>query len=276
MMYSKLETITPEIATEYLKANHSNRNVQRSTVRNYARDMRNGCWQLTSAGISFYENGELADGQHRLYAVIEAGVPVDMYVTYGVPNTSSIFDRGRIRTVANIMSMSGVNSSIAQNPVISGVRYLFKLCGNDRVTDNILIEFCKTNEQTLDASISAVRSGVGHAICQKAPIIAAAFCSLYCGVNEGLLRQFFTIVNTGFYNNARETSAIVLRNYLLKDYHGMNASSKKALFETTVSAIMDFMAMTPRKRPYRSGGSCYYFDVVKKEVLDEYLSSYVA
>lgn len=147
MMHSRKELITLEIAVEYLKKNLSNRNIQRNTVKNYARDMKNGCWQLTPAGISFYENGMLADGQHRLYAVIEAGVSIEMYVTYGVPNTSSIFDRGRIRTVANIMSMNGVNKSIAQNAVIGGVNFLFSLCGNDHVTDNILIDFCKDSEK---------------------------------------------------------------------------------------------------------------------------------
>lgn len=56
MMYSRQETITPEVAAAYLQKSVSNRPIQRMTVKNYARDMLNGKWELNEQGIGFYEN----------------------------------------------------------------------------------------------------------------------------------------------------------------------------------------------------------------------------
>ena len=84
-MDTKVTTITPEMAREWLKKNmHNNRPVLKATVHNYARQMRCGTWNLTHQGIAFDQNGELVDGQHRLSAIIEANVPVKMNVTYGL------------------------------------------------------------------------------------------------------------------------------------------------------------------------------------------------
>lgn len=167
MMYSRQETITPEIAARYLEKNVLNRTIQQKTIKNYARDMINGKWELNEQGIGFYENGNLADGQHRFNAIIEAGVPVEMYVTYNIPNSSSIHDRGRGRTLPNILGMNGFSTSIASNVLVGCVNYLFSLCGKDKPTDQIIMEFCKENEELLSKCVSITSSGSKHSICKR-------------------------------------------------------------------------------------------------------------
>jgi hypothetical protein len=77
---SKVQRITPERAEQWLAANTANRPVSKSTVRGFAEAMRRGDWLVTHQGIAFDTNGVLVDGQHRLAAIIEADLPVEMTV----------------------------------------------------------------------------------------------------------------------------------------------------------------------------------------------------
>jgi hypothetical protein len=101
------EEIGPTQAAEYLKKNVTNRNVRKGTVTSYARDMKADKWIPTHQGIAFNDRGELIDGQHRLHAIIEAGVSVRMLVTRGIQSeqgdmrTMDAVDRGAVRSVAD-------------------------------------------------------------------------------------------------------------------------------------------------------------------------------
>jgi hypothetical protein len=77
---SKVQTITPAKAAEWLEANTTNRPVSRTVVRSFAEAMKRGEWIVTHQGIAFDVSGVLIDGQHRLAAVLDADVPVAMTV----------------------------------------------------------------------------------------------------------------------------------------------------------------------------------------------------
>lgn len=83
-MQSSVELITPNQAGKYLQLNTSNRKLRKTLVSQYARDMVSGNWRLTHQGIAFDCRGTLLDGQHRLAAIVESGLPVQMLVTRGV------------------------------------------------------------------------------------------------------------------------------------------------------------------------------------------------
>ena len=103
-MKTVIETITPFIAKIYLKANTDNRPLRPSHVKTLAYDMKNGHWQVTHQGIAFDDTGRLIDGQHRLHAIVEAGVPVEMSVTRGCSASAfSILDRGANRSASDIL-----------------------------------------------------------------------------------------------------------------------------------------------------------------------------
>lgn len=99
--------VTPEIAEAWLKKNHpSNRPIAWRSVEAMANDMRSGQWILTHACVAFDGQGNLIDGQHRLSAVVHAGVAVPMFV---VSNNDASFhdpiDRGRPRSIATILGV---------------------------------------------------------------------------------------------------------------------------------------------------------------------------
>jgi hypothetical protein len=87
--------VTPEMAAAWLTANTANRAVRRSHAVSLARLMRAGEWRLTHQGVAFDRSGHLIDGQHRLLAIVEAGVPVEILVFVDCPDdTFGALDRG--------------------------------------------------------------------------------------------------------------------------------------------------------------------------------------
>ena len=89
-MKTRIETITPALATEWLdKHNSVNRKISEPTVQSYAMDMKNGRWTLTHQGIAFDTEGNLQDGQHRLWAIVFSGITLEMMVTRGCAGRSA-------------------------------------------------------------------------------------------------------------------------------------------------------------------------------------------
>jgi hypothetical protein len=112
-MKFQIVKITPEQAEKWLKRNKSNRRISAARVEAYARDMDNGKWLLTPQGITLDSKDNVLDGQHRLEAIILHGKPVEMVVFRDVsPNVREVLDRGRARTVADYLRMSGVTKHV--------------------------------------------------------------------------------------------------------------------------------------------------------------------
>lgn len=98
-MKAEIMTVTPEMAKEFLKGNILNRTVSDSVVTQYASDMKANRWSVTGSGISIAKDGRLLDGQHRLFAIIKADVPVELLVCSEIENNVATFDVGKKRTL---------------------------------------------------------------------------------------------------------------------------------------------------------------------------------
>lgn len=100
--------MTPDLAAEILETNSNNRAVSTQTVAQYAKDMSNGHWRLNGESVVIDKNGNLLDGQHRLWAVFESGKNIPMHVVTGVdPDYFSSIDRGRARTFGHVLGIKG-------------------------------------------------------------------------------------------------------------------------------------------------------------------------
>lgn len=106
-MKSKVVMVDPTLAVSWLAKNaQHNRPIRKTTVADYAQQMRNGAWQLTHQGLAFDVNGVLIDGQHRLAAIVQAGVIVPMMVTVNAPSTSfESLDCGVKRSIADLLAI---------------------------------------------------------------------------------------------------------------------------------------------------------------------------
>ena len=106
--------ITPEVAEELLKRNPvgANRKANLPTVLYYGGQMKRNDWPKTGQPLIFDEDGNLVDGQHRLWAAYLSGVAFDTYVVTNVPKHKRLFayiDNGKVRSAANALQTSGMN-----------------------------------------------------------------------------------------------------------------------------------------------------------------------
>jgi hypothetical protein len=116
------ETITPEIATAWLERNLSNRNLVQSTVDRYARDMRAGRWHYTGDPIQFGISGRLLNGQHRLWACVEAEVAFECAIVRGIVNEEEVvdvLDTGVKRTLASALQIHGEKDTLVLASIIN-------------------------------------------------------------------------------------------------------------------------------------------------------------
>jgi hypothetical protein len=79
-------TVTPEMAMKWLdETNTKNRPVRETWVARLAADMKAGRWRgQNGEAIRFDTSGRLVDGQHRLWACTQSGMPFDTLLITGV------------------------------------------------------------------------------------------------------------------------------------------------------------------------------------------------
>lgn len=125
-MQFTVEEISPETARQYLETAGQNRRLSMANVRRYAEAMKAGFWQLNGETVKFSPSGNLIDGQHRLRAVVEAGVPVRLAVIRGINGTAfETFDLGKGRTLSDVLSIYGYDNPAGLAAVIRSI-YLYK------------------------------------------------------------------------------------------------------------------------------------------------------
>lgn len=122
---SMIVRVTPEIATEWLAKNNDNRAINNSRVNLYSSAMRDGHWVENGQPIIISTDGYLIDGQHRLTALIRAGVSLDMLLVRleetdegGVLTARHIpIDIGQSRTASNITGLHPRVASIIRQMI---------------------------------------------------------------------------------------------------------------------------------------------------------------
>jgi hypothetical protein len=103
-----IETITPEVASRYLGTMVANRPLRQRSVERYAREMIARKWLVNGEAIKFDTDGRLVDGQHRMHAVITAGIPVQITVVRGVDrNAMPTLDTGIGRNIGDVLVLRG-------------------------------------------------------------------------------------------------------------------------------------------------------------------------
>lgn len=126
-VFSVTTLVTPKMAEALLERNGGNRPViwtgATRSVSAYAEAMSRGEWVLNGEPIIISSAGDLNDGQHRLHAIIQSGVSVQMMMTFGVErDTRHTVDQGVARTHGHILSMFGEKSA---NVLATALQFLW-------------------------------------------------------------------------------------------------------------------------------------------------------
>jgi hypothetical protein len=127
-------TITPAMASQWLKSNTHNRPARKAHVARLANEMVKGNWQLNGETIKFDTWGRLVDGQHRLMAIIEASQPITMHVCTGLAADSDVFatiDVGLNRSAGSVLAMHGIKYA---TEIAAGIAFMKQTFGNSTST----------------------------------------------------------------------------------------------------------------------------------------------
>lgn len=266
------ETITPDLAQEYLKRNQNgNRTINMSNVRKYVRDMKNGRFKTTHQGIAFDEAGNLIDGQHRLTAIVQAGVPVNMMVTRNLPaDTFSCIDRGYNRTFANCASISNpgddtMSRAMRDGVMSAAVRQIATCTIKQKMAISTgevmkLYETFAPQIESVYNIMSARRSG-----CHRSQVLSAAITALYSGVTTDAIEKFFNVFKLADITDCASfnpNAAIQWRRVLDNSRRNGGYLSARKVYLGTQNAIYNFVnansvqnAKIPEKPRYDISGA---------------------
>jgi len=188
-MRAEILTITPELAAQMLAANINNRPVAQAHVARLANDMKNGKWKLNGDMIRNSKKGRVLDGQHRLHAIIKAGVAIVSWVMWDVPDdVFDTIDVGKRRSTADTLSCLGAKNTSKLAAAISIIEKY-----NIGKAESAM-EFTNTEIQELYAKYPDVGDYLISP--QKTamllpPSILNACYYLFCKKDYGMAQEFF-------------------------------------------------------------------------------------
>ena len=119
--------VTPEMAVAFLEANKHNRPLNDQHVKRLCRQIVEDKWIVNGDSIKFADTGDVLDGQHRLWAVIYAKLPIRTLVVRGVPNRAfnTIDTLRKTRSAADMLYLRGMTKyrQVAAGGLMWLVRY---------------------------------------------------------------------------------------------------------------------------------------------------------
>ncbi len=215
-MQTELMTISPTVAKTWLIKNNNNRNMREDIAHRYAKDMADGRWFSSHQGIAFYDDGTLADGQHRLFAITIYNKAVKMPVTTNVPRAAGeMIDQHIPRMVHDAIRIAGGDSWINKDIVALARVLLSKLGTNTHMKSVAEINaYIRKHEEALQFAQSLAPQKRRNLT--TATVLANYMCADCAGVPRDTLSRFGEIMIHGEISGAYENSAIRLREYLLQ------------------------------------------------------------
>lgn len=236
--------------------------------------MSTGNWDVYSTDnkITFNENGELIDGQHRLKAIIKSGKTIYMRVFRGVSSNAHIFDKCAVRDTATAARMVGIQ--LTKNDA-SVIRTVFSEYHIQPVTDTMIGDYARVHGSEIYNARMICSKGSGGKIGRYSICGAAAYFASRCGVSDETLARFFRVVNTGESLSELDFTAIAVRNLFLETNLNIKTQlGRKALFNGVTDGISAFEQGFVKKRLTLNRTHQYVFDAfdADEELIKEYVS----
>lgn len=215
---NKMILVTPHQAKYWLdNCNLRNRNLRETQVRQFVKDMLNDNWEMTHQGIAFYEDGMLADGQHRLAAIVKANVSVKLFVATGLPQkTAKTIDQNRPRMMHDVIRIGGENDWIDKH-VVAICRFLLGNMGESTETPSVNTVVDLANKYKHSIQLVKSMTGTKKRYVTHSGLAASYVCALIAGVPDEKIKRFTEVMLSGEIFNATENAAIRLREFLISN-----------------------------------------------------------
>lgn len=202
------EKITPAKANEILfERNADNyRNLKGNAARLYGKEMKEGRWMFNGDTIRFDWNGNLIDGQHRLEAIKNTGIPqefiivkglnpecaqtidigykksVEDYLNWYLKKQEKMYTKGATAVVKLAMTLHRKNKQIGHSSAYSCI-------SNTMIVDRYLEDSIHFNEAV---SFGKEISSLSKKVLKPSYVGGIYYYLVYdLGIDEGIVREFF-------------------------------------------------------------------------------------
>jgi hypothetical protein len=209
-MRTEYVTITPAMAKEMLEKNKTNRDIKEYRITHWVKLMESQDWYITHQGLAFYEDGTLADGQHRLLAIIKVNRPVTFLVTYGLPRAAAMaIDSGVKRSLIDGIKISGIADWIEARhlqlaPVIGYPR---------KLSDMQRIDFLYLIKEHAQFAVQCFPSNRRHLV--PSIVQSAIAMAHHHGEDEAKLIRFCEVFFDGLMSDPSERVIILARDHFM-------------------------------------------------------------
>lgn len=242
MIEITMELVTPKKAEAWINLNTVNRSLREGVVEAYAADMKSGNWTACPEPISFCTDNSLADGQHRLFAIIESGCSITFPIARGLTQRDRLnLNTGLGRTLVDNARISGASEDIS-NSLVSTARAIAygEPGGAGRLSNAQKLALVEQYREPAAWAVSHVRHL--RYLC-NAPICAAVGRAYMHERDHDKLLRFCSVLASGMVEGEKESAAVAIRNYLLQ--HAQNTATGgnwRDTFLKVQNAISYFMA----------------------------------
>ena len=244
---TKVVSVTPQKAKEWLEGNTNNRAINKRRVALYASDMQRGAWIVTHQGIAIDEDGNLIDGQHRLHAVLEANIAVPMMVTTGIPrivhvnghhnidvHVMDVLDGGQPRGMGQRLQLGhGVPNANLVAAVVNVLQYICVGKRQANMSTHQVLEIRKVYADSLDAIFACGWNNADR----KAGLIGCLVAFHAANPEKAIEFSRGFIDMTGL---PPKSPIAALRRWLLNGHFEQNQNGRLKLVKVTASACIRF------------------------------------
>ena len=198
----------------------------------------------------FDETGRLKNGQHRLAAIMAAGVPVTMTVITGVQDDVTIYDVGSTRSTQQIASASGCGD-IHKEEAAVGAAIVGRF---DTVSKGLIVEWLKKNAADL-ARAYRICGAKNSGLSRRTSCVLATYLMLreekVLSYEAELFYKVFYSGNTVGTDGYEPSPALVARRMFEARYKRTGGRlAQKEQTEILIKAMTDFHAHKTRAQNY--------------------------
>ena len=248
--------VTPEMARKWLNHNKHNRTVSQMAVKRYRADMIEGRWQYLGDPIRFDVQGNLLDGQHRLFALAACPdeIAIPFLIIAKLPTESQqAMDQGRRRSPGDQLGLLGIKDANAIAGAVrlflahnSGLLFRDNKAAAMEVTTTRVQSWCLEHEDLLSTVMAIPNYRMAHCPPSVSLCAAILFVESMGGENAA---EFFRLLHVGT-GEGHPINSLDRRLRRIKD-NKVKASQREllALFIQAANAWVENRTVTKFQMP---------------------------
>lgn len=250
----ELVWMTPRRAEWFLSKNHPNqRELPRPTKELIKTDLRGGDFLLTHEAVAVSTLGNLIDGQTRLTAVVESGVPTWLWVFWDVPeNTMGVVNCGKARGTEDYAKVRGLDWN--RQFISVGLHIIYGTSGasNVKLTHTQRLKLITPHEQAVAFAVEITRdkNQTTSTSCFRAPLARAWYTQ-----DHNLLAMFSRVVrsNEAERGPKKDSSATKLHSWIASKARSNSGRDRAEIYLKTERCLLAFLREEAIEKVYEAG-----------------------